>query len=151
VCEICTYDEAPGRAEEHWKQRPNQEDDEPGVKMAHYSCFDCWKNFVIPSKLRIFQAEWEPQLLKWTGRTFFECAQFHLAKVHPTEQRGRWCCQKATEYDHKPFSCQMAGLLLEGVKKKIAVEQGWSGLVYKPLWVRPKPEAPLGTDVCVVS
>lgn len=152
VCDICKYDEVPGRAEYHWTQRPNQQDDyEPGVKVAHYSCLDCWKSLIVPSKWNIFQAEWEPRLLRQDWQNIRECAQYHLAAVHPTEQKGRWCCRKATDIDHNPFYCQMESLLQEGVNRKIAVDQGWSGLDYKPLWVKPKSKPPLGTDMCIVS
>lgn len=118
VCAVCKYDEAPGRAEAHWRHRTNQENDyEPGVKIAPYSCFHCWKSLVVPSQLNVFQAEWEPRLLSSDWENMLECAQYHLAKVHPAQQLGRWCCGNATDTYHNPFSCQLTQLLRQGEKK----------------------------------
>ncbi|OIW32680.1 UDP-Glycosyltransferase/glycogen phosphorylase [Coniochaeta ligniaria NRRL 30616] len=152
VCDEFKYDTSPGRVEQHWKQRPNQKDDyEPGVKVAHYSCLNCWKDLIVLPQFNSFQAEWEPRILKSDWKTVLECARFHVETTHPTQQIGRWCCAEATDQDHKPFSCKMASILQKGAKRKIAVEQGWSDVDYTLLWERDGPYVPLGTDCCVVS
>lgn len=152
VCTACKYDEAPGRAEKHWKRRPNQEDDyEPGVKMAPYSCFHCWNRLVVPSRLNVFQTEREPRLLKSDRENMLECTQYHLEKVHPTQQVGRWCCGNTTDRYHNPFSCQMTQTPTEGGGKPDSRRARQVRRKPQAIAVKPKPEVPLGTDTCIVS